>query len=221
MKYFWLLRISVVTRYLFISAISILLLFSLSGHRIIQSVECDQSIVGTWYDIDDEGALRLISFHSDGNVELAYREKQFNPEYARSLGMEAAFHYSTDTAKSPHAIRIEIEIIRNGVRSTHAISGFYEMVNDTTLKIDIRTEEEEPIENFTSEAMLMRKNGNITDDEFLKKIEQRKKPPFILRGPNFDGTEHIDTIWSTDKDYEYLEQIQKDLEEHHKKQPKE
>ena len=161
----------------------------------------DKDLVGTWYTFHN-GRIQYFTFNLDGTFELNYQNAVVNKEYFERKGLKSSLTFTTSQTKaSAKQLVMQMQVTTPDTAMHLKMTGIYLLINDSTLKIDLASDDELPITNFTKSATTFYKTNNIAS-----LIRKYNTSTYLFTKKTKNGFK-VDTVKSTDKAYLYLDSI--------------
>ena len=161
----------------------------------------DKELFGTWYSFHD-GRIQYFAFNSDGTFEFNYQNSVVNKAYFQKKGLESSLTYTTYRQKtSPHKLIMNLRVTTLDTTKKLTMSGIYQLINDSSLKIDLASDSEVPKTSFTKTATILTKTKDITT-----LIRKHQSSAYLFTKNSADGIT-VDTIKPSDKDYRYIDSV--------------
>ena len=133
-------------------------IFLLSSGNIHQ----DKRLIGTWYTID-KGKMQSVTFRNDDSFDFHLDGLNIDREKLKDIEMTSTFEIVESTINK---ISLTIRIIHPDTTLTLELKGIYELLNDSTLKLDFRPSDEPMLVEFSSKSIIFTNDLNNLKSKF-------------------------------------------------------
>lgn len=126
------------------------------------NVKQDHKLIGTWYSID-QGELHSVSFRPDKTFEFHVKGLDINRDQLKSRNIEMKSSYEV---LGDNQIHLRISLIHPDSTFTIDLKGIYELLDNSSLRLDFRPSNEPLLQKFTDKSVIYTNDLNDLESKF-------------------------------------------------------